>query len=679
LDDFFQISKYKVGGKWHYHVQIVGDFRNYPAVKVSRLGFLKHPIMFEKSGCYRVNNPLPISIKIWKGYRVEILQRVGPFVAYSLTKLPRGPGELVRTLTYPMQSKTVKILAVSQSLKNNQISSPEFKRAKVYITIMQDEYYKIFLYCSSLAEKDWSVQNVVIYIKRNIHGIALVTKELQSSWFLDEEKVADVAFVIMCMVKMNKVKYDKIEKKLFDPSRSAFSSGIRSKVDQFPKHCLLTYPFYLIYDYFKKHDQTRRLVKFVDVPTILQHVQFFNGSKPKPICTNFPIINLPNFNLKPLPPMMVKGPANPFTKPLLPKPPGQNSGSALPSFPNFGKILNRVRGYRSVPQTDSFEEDWDNDQEMVEFNRDEDEEPEVELVPKYERLKCAKIKIEPLPPLAPKDGDMEALIYDVSKNIIPQVIALCPKGNKIERERRIQSAINWHLSYLFDKVALEYWCNFYMTYKAQDYQYNGIKPPGAEEFMEALKPWKCEICMLLNDCYDHMQQKYPNTVRQEVACNHVAPVPITLKMDETMLEEFRVTLQDDTDDAPALKAIKEKAKACLPQFPFEVTVNVYYIRGGPGTGKSVAIRSLADPARDLIVAPFSKLMSDYQWIEMPNGDREKFQFKTQHRAMCCHEERGCGPHDRVFVDEFTSLPYEFLVTILHNQCATKLFLFGDIS
>lgn len=47
-------------------------------------------------------------------------------------------------------------------------------------------------------------------------------------------------------------------------------------------------------------------------------------------------------------------------------------------------------------------------------------------------------------------------------------------------------------------------------------------------------------------------------------------------------------------------------------------------------------------------------------------------FKTTHRAL---EKTG---HRCIFVNEFTSLPYEFLAAIVYNNAAEEIFLVGDV-
>lgn len=66
------------------------------------------------------------------------------------------------------------------------------------------------------------------------------------------------------------------------------------------------------------------------------------------------------------------------------------------------------------------------------------------------------------------------------------------------------------------------------------------------------------------------------------------------------------------------------------------------------------------------------MKSDYENLCDSNGEKyDLVLFKTTHRAM---ESRGCK---RIFVDEFTSLPMEFLACIADFNGAEEIFLVGD--
>ncbi|AYO99569.1 replicase [Goji berry chlorosis virus] len=134
-------------------------------------------------------------------------------------------------------------------------------------------------------------------------------------------------------------------------------------------------------------------------------------------------------------------------------------------------------------------------------------------------------------------------------------------------------------------------------------------------------------------------------------------------LDNAELGRFSEELGNTLNDSVGLKTVKEKARENLPRSGFMTDeVKIVYVKGGPGSGKSRLIRNMTDDT-DLIVAPFSKLRTDY-------GGRN---FMTQHKALSAVGYR------RIFVDEFTALPYEFLACIVHNCAAEIVYLVGDLS
>lgn len=99
-------------------------------------------------------------------------------------------------------------------------------------------------------------------------------------------------------------------------------------------------------------------------------------------------------------------------------------------------------------------------------------------------------------------------------------------------------------------------------------------------------------------------------------------------------------------------------------------VKVHYIKAGPGCGKSYIIRKLANE-NDLVLAPFTKVKTDYEKLTNDQGVIYDLTFKTTHRAM---ETKGFC---RIFVDEFTSFPYEYLACVAYNNAAEEIYLVGD--
>lgn len=157
---------------------------------------------------------------------------------------------------------------------------------------------------------------------------------------------------------------------------------------------------------------------------------------------------------------------------------------------------------------------------------------------------------------------------------------------------------------------------------------------------------------------------------QKIKCDCKEKSEHAFALTDAQLGDMEGQLIDCDNDAPALKDAKSKAKEALPKSAFSRKVRVHYIRAGPGCGKSFIIRKLADE-NDLVLAPFSKLRPDYKSLVNKNGTTYDLTFKTQHRGMLT---KGIP---RIFVDEFSSFPYEYPACIVNNNAATEVFLVGD--
>lgn len=168
----------------------------------------------------------------------------------------------------------------------------------------------------------------------------------------------------------------------------------------------------------------------------------------------------------------------------------------------------------------------------------------------------------------------------------------------------------------------------------------------------------CPICLLTMD----------KLGLQEIKCEHIDAY-VTLGLTDSQIKNMHTKLIDD-NDAVGLKTVKDRCAKALPTAGFKREVKMYLIEAGPGCGKSYMIRQLADE-HDLILAPFTKLRPDYINLTNDPGGKYDLTFKTTHRAMETRSAR------RIFVDEFTSMPYEFLACIAEVNGAEKIFLVGD--
>lgn len=157
---------------------------------------------------------------------------------------------------------------------------------------------------------------------------------------------------------------------------------------------------------------------------------------------------------------------------------------------------------------------------------------------------------------------------------------------------------------------------------------------------------------------------------QIVDCVHVEPTEVEVALTTEQLNDLKGSLIDTDNDHPGLANVKKRAYENLPSAGFRQRVKVFYIKAGPGCGKSYLIRQLAT-TQDLVMAPFTKLRPDYVDLKDESGESYDLLFKTTHRAL---ETRGCR---RIFVDEFTSMPYEYLACVAYLNGAEEIFLVGD--
>jgi len=146
----------------------------------------------------------------------------------------------------------------------------------------------------------------------------------------------------------------------------------------------------------------------------------------------------------------------------------------------------------------------------------------------------------------------------------------------------------------------------------------------------------------------------------------------TLGLTDEQVATLRNSLIDNDNDPIGLKAVKDRAAKKVPVTGFEHKCTVHYIRGGPGCGKSWFIRAFATTA-DLVYAPYTKLKPDYEQLVDDDGAKYDIPFKTTHRGL---ETTG---HRRMFVDEFTSMPYEYLATVAYLNAVEEIYLVGDLS
>lgn len=202
------------------------------------------------------------------------------------------------------------------------------------------------------------------------------------------------------------------------------------------------------------------------------------------------------------------------------------------------------------------------------------------------------------------------------------------------------------------------------------YQHGTLHAPLHLDFPNEEKLSGCPFCDFMNEEIENDDgHRELRRGEQIFDCKYKISSEHVFSLTETQCQAVLTSLMDDDHDPVGLKTVKSQAKEKFPRNGFSHTCRVSYIRGGPGTGKSRAIRSMAD-ACTLILAPFTKLKADYMNVMSLDGKIDLC-FKTQHRAM---SETG---HKTIFVDEFSSFPYEYLCAIAYLNKAEEIVLVGD--
>nr|UCJ02336.1 237k protein [Beet necrotic yellow vein virus] len=171
----------------------------------------------------------------------------------------------------------------------------------------------------------------------------------------------------------------------------------------------------------------------------------------------------------------------------------------------------------------------------------------------------------------------------------------------------------------------------------------------------------CQVCAALTG----------KTGSQVVECRWKAESMYTFSMSQTEVDDFRNEIKAQSIEkgnrfGEMLIGVHQK----IPTQAFEVSVRLEYVKGGPGTGKSFLIRSLADPIRDLVVAPFIKLRSDYQ-NQRVGDELLSWDFHTPHKALDVTGKQ------IIFVDEFTAYDWRLLAVLAYRNHAHTIYLVGD--
>lgn len=208
-----------------------------------------------------------------------------------------------------------------------------------------------------------------------------------------------------------------------------------------------------------------------------------------------------------------------------------------------------------------------------------------------------------------------------------------------------------------------------------DYGLSGVLP-GFDDGDETVE--ECEHCATLLTAVSN-----PTVlVQQQILCVRPNTTAFAYAMTAGQMETWKTILQENRDDpenAGALSKVIANALEKKPSSPYSVAVPTMLLTGPPGTGKSVLIRQLADPIRDLIVIPQGKLRVDYKdaprLVRNADGTHSvvptSYVVKTPHYA---YEMKTC---DKLFVDEFTCLDARMLFDLVQLTQPNMVILVGD--
>lgn len=167
----------------------------------------------------------------------------------------------------------------------------------------------------------------------------------------------------------------------------------------------------------------------------------------------------------------------------------------------------------------------------------------------------------------------------------------------------------------------------------------------------------------------------PKKVRFQLSPEDIADLDDKLMSDlqsSKMYDEAPDTLSD-------LKEAVKKRKEGITQV--DVTVDVEFARGMPGTGKTTVLLAIIEMLYTQgvpnvgIAVPFKKLRSTFMNAKRPNGGKYRkgfIKFKTFHRAII--DLAGC-PY--IIIDEVGAMPMEFIALLAHFNPGATFIIVGD--
>nr|QWC36502.1 polyprotein [Bemisia tabaci beny-like virus 2] len=185
---------------------------------------------------------------------------------------------------------------------------------------------------------------------------------------------------------------------------------------------------------------------------------------------------------------------------------------------------------------------------------------------------------------------------------------------------------------------------------------------------------KCQASGLFSKTTPDLGQQFICHVKKPDA-THV----IEIKQAELIEIAEHLTAAKDyhASSANILKAISE-TKLILEANSNGVSreMDIDFITGGPGTGKSVVIRELAATIEDsgstvTIIVPFANLRTEYTNAEMLRAAPRTFNVMTPYHALAAPAT------DVLILDEATAIPWQLLYALIIKSGPKHLILVGD--
>jgi hypothetical protein len=159
----------------------------------------------------------------------EITSRVGPYMTYTITKVPATSVDpVVRRLEITKDRHYVQLLDVATS-----VNRFGYLVNRNYFSVLQVEWDTMVNWCLSLDEKSLTFQNVMTHLRRMAPGVSLVNKELTRAWTLPRNRYRMFALAALIYTRRLAVENRNLEAIAHNGDYSAFTFIARAAVAPF--------------------------------------------------------------------------------------------------------------------------------------------------------------------------------------------------------------------------------------------------------------------------------------------------------------------------------------------------------------------------------------------------------------------------------------------------------------